>query len=50
MKEVLEPFIKTSIFTPKEYIGPIMKLCQDKRGIYLSMEYTIIMERRFYYD
>ncbi len=39
IKEVLEPFIKTNIFTPSDYIGPIMELCQNKRGIYQSMEY-----------
>ena len=37
--EIREPFIKTNIFTPSEYIGPIMELCQDKRGNYVSMEY-----------
>ena len=39
ISEVKEPYIKTSIFTPSEYIGPIMELCQDKRGNYVSMEY-----------
>lgn len=37
--DIKEPFIKTNIFVPSEYIGPIMELCQDKRGIYESMEY-----------
>lgn len=39
IKEVREPYIKTNIFVPSEYIGPIMELCQDKRGSYISMEY-----------
>lgn len=39
IKEVLEPYVKTSIYTPNEYIGPIMQLCQDKRGKYISTEY-----------
>lgn len=39
ISEVREPYIKTSIFTPTEYIGPIMELCQNKRGTYISMEY-----------
>ena len=39
IKETLEPYIKTSIFTPSSYIGSIMELCQDKRGKYISMEY-----------
>lgn len=37
--DIKEPFIKTNIFVPSEYIGPILELCQDKRGIYESMEY-----------
>ena len=39
LKEVREPYIRTNIFTPSEYIGSIMELCQNKRGIYISMEY-----------
>ena len=34
-----EPFIKASILTPTEYLGVIIALCQDKRGIQTSMEY-----------
>lgn len=39
IKEVREPYVKTSIYSPVEYIGPIMELCQDKRGIYINMDY-----------
>lgn len=45
-----EPYVKCSIFTPSSYIGPLMELCQDKRGTFLSMDYldeervTIIYE------
>ena len=38
--EVKEPYIKTSIFVPSEYIGPIMELCQKKRGTYISLDYV----------
>ena len=34
-----EPYIYTNIIVPSEYIGPIMELCQNKRGIYKSLEY-----------
>jgi len=34
-----EPMIKASIFTPPDYIGPIMELCQFKRGEYKDMVY-----------
>lgn len=39
IKDIQEPYIKTNIFVPSEYIGPIMELCQNKRGNYVSMEY-----------
>ena len=39
ISKVLEPYVKCSIFTPSEYIGPIMELCQDKRGSFINMEY-----------
>ena len=39
IKDIKEPYIRTNIFVPSEYIGPIMELCQDKRGNYVSMEY-----------
>lgn len=39
IKDVKEPYIKTNIFVPSEYIGSIMELCQNKRGNYVSMEY-----------
>ncbi len=39
IKDIKEPYIKTSIFVPNNYIGPIMELCQDKRGNYISLEY-----------
>ena len=34
-----EPYVKANIMTPKEYVGAIMKLCQERRGIYLDLEY-----------
>ncbi|MCH7733320.1 MAG: elongation factor 4, partial [Candidatus Marinimicrobia bacterium] len=37
--EFREPFITAEIITPPEYIGSLMKLCQDKRGIYLNTHY-----------
>lgn len=39
IKDIKEPYIRTNIFVPSTYIGDIMKLCQDKRGNYISMEY-----------
>ena len=34
-----EPFVKASIFTPSAYIGNIMELCQQRRGVYLDTKY-----------
>ena len=34
-----EPMVKVNIFTPPTYVGPLMELCQDKRGIYLDLQY-----------
>lgn len=39
IKQIEEPFIYTNIIVPSEYIGPIMELCQNKRGVYKSLEY-----------
>ncbi|MDD5887937.1 MAG: translation elongation factor 4 [bacterium] len=50
IKEIREPYIKTNIFTPKDYIGAIMKLCQEKRGIYLNMEYIDTTRVNIHYE
>lgn len=34
-----EPYVNCSIFTPKVYIGPLMELCQNKRGTFLNIDY-----------
>jgi len=34
-----EPIVKVHLFTPPEYVGTIMELCQDKRGIYKDLQY-----------
>ena len=34
-----EPIVKATIMTPKEYVGNLMELCQDRRGEYINMEY-----------
>ncbi|MEX0679766.1 MAG: translation elongation factor 4 [Balneolales bacterium] len=39
ISEVREPYIKAQIITPAEYIGPVMKLCQDRRGVYVNTTY-----------
>lgn len=39
IEEILEPVVKATIITPDSYVGPVMQLCQDKRGVYENMEY-----------
>lgn len=39
ISKTYEPYVKCSIFTPSTYIGPLMELCQDKRGTFLSIDY-----------
>ena len=39
ISKIEEPYIRTNIFVPSEYIGPIMELCQDKRGNFIDMDY-----------
>ena len=35
-----EPWIKATIITPDEYLGPIIKVCQDKRGVQTNLSYS----------
>ena len=39
IKEIQEPIANVTIYTPPEYVGNIMELCQTKRGEYLDMQY-----------
>ena len=50
IKDIKEPYIRTNIFVPSEYIGPIMELCQNKRGNYISMEYIDSSRVNIHYE
>ena len=50
ISKTYEPYVKTSIFSPKEYIGPIMELCQDKRGTFINMDYLDEDRVTIYYE
>jgi len=39
IERIEEPYISASIITPAEYVGPIMQLCQDRRGIQTGFTY-----------
>ena len=40
IEEIREPWIKATILTPDEYLGSILKLCQDRRGIQTNLTYV----------
>lgn len=50
IKEIKEPYIKTNIFVPSEFIGPVMELCQDKRGDYINMDYITKTRVNIHYE
>ena len=39
IKDIKEPYVQASIMVPNDYVGPVMELCQRKRGIFDTMEY-----------
>ena len=50
INEIREPYIRTNIFVPNEYIGSIMELCQEKRGTYISTEYIDVSRVNIHYE
>lgn len=47
---IKEPYIYTNIIAPSEYIGAIMELCQNKRGIYKSVDYIDVTRIDVHYE
>ncbi|HEY8343818.1 MAG TPA: translation elongation factor 4 [Bacillota bacterium] len=45
-----EPYVKANIILPSDYVGPIMELCQEKRGTYRTMEYPTTDRAMLVYD
>jgi GTP-binding protein LepA len=48
--EIREPYVRASILTPKEYIGPIMELIQERRGQHHGMHYLSAERLQLTYD
>jgi GTP-binding protein LepA len=48
--EVREPYIRASILAPKEFVGPIMELCQERRGEHAGMHYLSAERLQLTYD
>ncbi len=45
-----EPIVRAEIMVTSEFIGPIMELCQERRGVYLGMEYIEGTRAQLQYD
>ena len=50
IQKIEEPFVTASILTPKEYIGEIMKLSNQKRGVYKDMKFISVGRVELHYD
>ena len=50
IERVEEPYVRATIVTPSEFIGPLMELCQDRRGIFINMEYLTPERAQLVYE
>lgn len=50
IEKIMEPFISASILVTDEYIGPVMELCQNKRGKYIDLQYIDDKRRKIIYE
>ncbi len=45
-----EPYVKASVIVPKQFVGGVMELCQEKRGVFLDMQYLDEMRVTLVYE
>lgn len=50
IQQAEEPFVKANILTPNEFVGNIMELCQDRRGIFKDMTYLDTTRVEMHYE
>jgi GTP-binding protein LepA len=50
IEEVLEPFIRATIIAPNDFVGPVMELCQKRRGEHIGMHYLSPTRVQIQYD
>ncbi len=50
INEILEPYVTATIVTPADYVGPLMQLCQDRRGVFHDMKYITTVRVALHYD
>lgn len=48
--EVREPYVNASIIVPQEFVGSVMELCKEKRGVFREMEYLSVDRVRLVYE
>ena len=50
LAEVAEPISRVTIFCPEDYVGPVIKLCQDRRGAQVDLDFSAPGRVRIAYD
>jgi GTP-binding protein LepA len=50
IQSVEEPYIRATIITPPDFVGPIMDLCQERRGVHVDMHYLSEQRLQMRYD
>ncbi|MFY9469779.1 MAG: translation elongation factor 4, partial [Solirubrobacterales bacterium] len=50
IEEIREPFIRATILTPREHVGAVMELCQERRGVHVDMHYISELRMQITYD
>jgi GTP-binding protein LepA len=50
VREVREPYVRATILTPKDYVGAVLELCQEKRGEHAGMHYLSAERVQLSYD
>ena len=50
IEEIREPYIRATILTPREHVGAVMELCQERRGVHVDMSYLSEERVQIHYD
>ncbi|MEA2426510.1 MAG: GTP-binding protein LepA [Thermoleophilaceae bacterium] len=50
IEEIREPYIRATILAPKEFVGPVMELCQERRGDHVALLYLSAERVQIQYD
>lgn len=50
IEKVEEPYVVSHVLVPEEFVGPVMELCQERRGVFKNMEYVTPERARVEYE